>query len=67
MGAKVAWHDPLVSCWAESKPVEITWDCDIAILATNQPGMDFNKLIERGTLILDCTNSINGLFGVTPL
>jgi UDP-N-acetyl-D-glucosamine dehydrogenase len=67
MGANVAWHDPLVPFWAETKPVEITWDCDIAILATSQPGMDFDKLIERGTLILDCTNSINGLFGVTPL
>ena len=67
MGANVAWYDPLVQFWSGSKPVELTWECDVAILATNQPGMKLNQLFERGALILDCTNSINGLTGVTPL
>ena len=66
-GAEVAWHDPLVPVWEGSKPVDLGWHCDVAILATKQPGMDLDQLIARGVLILDCTNSIQGLFGVTSL
>jgi UDP-N-acetyl-D-glucosamine dehydrogenase len=39
-GATVAWHDPLVSKWESSAPVDLDWDCDVAILATMQPGMN---------------------------
>lgn len=56
-GCLVAWHDPLVKVWKESKSVDIDWQCDIAILATNQPGMNIERLIEAGIQILDCTNS----------
>ena len=66
-GANVAWHDPLVPDWEGSKSVDLGWHCDVAILATKQPGMNFNQLIGRGVLILDCTNSLNGLAGVTSL
>ncbi len=66
-GAEVAWHDPLVPLWKDSKPVDLLWSCDIAILATKQPGMDVEKLISRGVQILDCTNSIKNLAGVTSL
>ena len=66
-GADVAWHDPLVLSWEGSKPVDLGWDCDVAILATKQPGMDFQSLISRGVRILDCTNSIKNLTGVTSL
>ena len=66
-GADVAWHDPLVPTWEGSKPVDLGWDCDVAILATNQPGMDVGKLIARGVQILDCTNSIKGKIGVISL
>jgi len=66
-GADVAWHDPLVPTWEGSKPVDLAWDCDVAILATKQPGMDVEKLISKGIRILDCTNSIKNLTGVTSL
>ena len=66
-GAEVAWHDPLVSVWEGSKPVDLGWECDVAILATMQQGMDVAQLIARGVQILDCTNSAKDLAGVTSL
>ena len=65
--ADVAWHDPLVSVWGGSNPVDLEWECDVAILAIKQPGMNLNRLIESGVLILDCTNSLNGFAGVSSL
>jgi UDP-N-acetyl-D-glucosamine dehydrogenase len=66
-GAEVAWHDPLVSIWNDSEPVDLEWKCDVAILATKQPGMNVNALAERGIQILDCTNSLKNVAGVTAL
>ena len=66
-GADVAWHDPLVPVWEGSKSVDLDWECDVAILATKQPGMNLGKLIARGIQILDCTNSITGQTGVSSL
>ena len=66
-GAEVAWHDPLVATWEGSKPVDLSWECDVAILATKQPGMDIEALIARGIQILDCTNSVKNRAGVTSL
>ena len=66
-GAVVAWHDPLVPIWEGSQPVDLSWECNVAILATKQPGMDVEQLIKRGIQILDCTNSVKDLAGVTSL
>ena len=66
-GADVAWHDPLVPVWEGSNPVALDWYCDVAILATMQPGMNLDQLIDRGIQILDCTNSITGREGVCSL
>jgi UDP-N-acetyl-D-glucosamine dehydrogenase len=66
-GAEVAWHDPLVPIWEGLDPVDLEWHCDVAILATNQPGMDLTQLIARGVQILDCTNSLNGQKGVNSI
>lgn len=66
-GAIVAWHDPLVEMWEGTKPVDLTWECDVAILATKQPGMILDQLLLRGIQILDCTNSLRGLSGVSSL
>jgi UDP-N-acetyl-D-glucosamine dehydrogenase len=66
-GAEVAWHDPLVPVWEGSNPVELDWKCDVAILATKQPGMNLTPLIVRGIQILDCTNSLFGQSGVSSL
>jgi len=66
-GAEVAWHDPLVPAWEGTNPVDLNWDCDLAILATNQPGMKVEQLIANGIVILDCTNSLAGVAGVVSL
>lgn len=66
-GAEVAWHDHLVPVWEGSNPVDLNWDCDVAILATKQPGMKLDQLIANGVPILDCTNSIFGQVGVSSL
>jgi hypothetical protein len=47
--------------------VDYDWDCDVAIVATNQPGLDLKRLIEKNIKILDCTNSYGGEKGVTLL
>jgi UDP-N-acetyl-D-glucosamine dehydrogenase len=66
-GAEIAWHDPLVTLWEGTKPVNLSWDCDVAILATNQPGMDVSQISAKGVPILDCTNSVKDLAGVISL
>jgi UDP-N-acetyl-D-glucosamine dehydrogenase len=66
-GADIAWHDPLVQVWEDSNPVDLDWDCDVAILATKQPGMNLEQLINRGVQILDCTNSLTGQAGISSL
>ena len=66
-GAEVAWHDPLVTTWESSNPVDLSWNCDVAILATNQPGINFQELFARDVKILDCTNSLAGISGVNYL
>jgi len=66
-GADVAWHDPLVNVWEGTEPVDLSWECDVAILATKQPGMLFAQLLNRGIQILDCTNSLTGQPGVNSL
>jgi UDP-N-acetyl-D-glucosamine dehydrogenase len=66
-GAKVAWHDPFVSVWEGTDPVELDWECDLAILAIKQSNMDLTHLIKKGVKILDCTNSISDTAGVILL
>jgi UDP-N-acetyl-D-glucosamine dehydrogenase len=66
-GAEVAWHDPLVPAWEESNPVDLDWKCDVAVLAVKQPGMNVDQLINRGVLILDCTNTLTSKAGVRSL
>ena len=66
-GVVVGWNDPLVTTWEGSEPVDLEWNCHVAILATHQPGMDLTKLTDKGIQILDCTNSITGQAGVSSL
>ena len=66
-GCIVEWVDPLVAKWENSTPVDISWDCDVAVLVTNQSGMDIQAISDRGVPILDCTNSHSGFKGVTLL
>ena len=64
-GCVVAWHDPLVSVWDGSQGVELDWECDVAILATMQPGMSLEELIVvKSRLGCQPTNSlIKSMFG----
>jgi UDP-N-acetyl-D-glucosamine dehydrogenase len=66
-GADVAWVDPLVPVWEGTQPVTEAWQCDVAIVATNQPGMDVKSIIARGIPVLDCTNNYGNLAGVELL
>jgi UDP-N-acetyl-D-glucosamine dehydrogenase len=66
-GAQVAWNDPLVPVWEGTEPVDLDWECDVAILATRQPEMDVELLLAKGIRILDCTNTISDRVGVTSL
>ena len=66
-GANVAWHDPMVPTWEGTPPVDLDWDCHVAILATNQPGLDYSRFVTNGVQILDCTNSIIGKSGVVSI
>ncbi len=66
-GADVAWHDPLVTMWEGTEPVDFNWQCDVAILATKQPGVDIQQIVARGIQVLDCTNSYKNHQGVTSL
>jgi UDP-N-acetyl-D-glucosamine dehydrogenase len=66
-GAVVGWNDPLVPTWEGSEPVDLGWKCDVAILATHQPGMNLTQLSDQGMIILDCTNTMTGMVGVSSL
>jgi UDP-N-acetyl-D-glucosamine dehydrogenase len=66
-GAEVAWVDPLVPVWEGTEPVTEAWECDVAIVGTNQPGMDVKSIIDRGVPVLDCTNNYGDLSGVELL
>jgi hypothetical protein len=33
--------------------VDLNWECDVAILATNQPGMNLIEIIKKETKILE--------------
>ena len=66
-GVEVAWHDPLVPFWEGSTSVDINWECHVAILANKQPGMQLDLLLGIGIPILDCTNTLKSLPGVTQL
>ena len=66
-GAEVAWIDPLVPIWEGTQQVTELWDCDVAIVAINQPGLDVKTIVDRGVPVLDCTNSYGELSGVELL
>ena len=66
-GGEVAWVDPLVPLWEGTKPVNEAWHCDVAIVATNQPGLDVKSLLARGIPVLDCTNNYGEQPGVELL
>jgi UDP-N-acetyl-D-glucosamine dehydrogenase len=66
-GYEVGWIDPLVADWEGSLPVDVTWECDAAVIATAQPGLPVAHISARGVPILDCTGSFKDLAHVVRL
>jgi UDP-N-acetyl-D-glucosamine dehydrogenase len=66
-GATVIWHDPLVKEWGGSKSNNLDSAFDVAVIATNQSGMDVASITARGIRVLDCTNNFGHLAGVEVL
>ena len=66
-GFEVAWHDPLVADWEGLAPVDLSWECDVAVVATAQPGMHVEEVATRGIPILDCTGKFKDLANVVLL
>lgn len=67
LGHEVFWSDPYVETWEGTKPASQITDCDVAILAVNQPGIDLSSLLNHKIAILDCTNSYVNVEGIVSL
>lgn len=66
-GYEVGWIDPLVANWEGSLPVDLSWECDVAVIATAQPGLPVDQISARGIPILDCTGVFKDLPNVVRL
>ena len=66
-GYEVGWIDPLVEDWEGSMPVDLSWECDVVVVATAQPGLPVENYSERGIPILDCTGVFKDLPNVVRL
>jgi len=66
-GYEVGWIDPLVTDWDGSLPVDMSWECDVAVVATAQPGLPVEDISARGIPILDCTGVFKHLANVVRL
>ena len=67
LGHQVLWSDPFVESWEETEPTSTSTDCDVAILAVNQPGIDLTVLLSNGIPVLDCTNSYTSVEGIVSI
>ena len=61
-GAKVVWHDHLVSTWRGESSSPIA-GADIAIVVTTHDGVDIDAIKGCG-YVFDCTGSIAGVEGI---
>lgn len=66
-GYEVGWIDPLVTDWEGTLPVDISWECDVAVVATAQPGLPVEHISAKGIPILDCTGVFKDLANVIRL
>ena len=66
-GYEVGWIDPLVADWDGLLPVDLAWECDVAVVATAQPGLPVADISFRGIPILDCTGVFKDLANVVRL
>jgi UDP-N-acetyl-D-glucosamine dehydrogenase len=60
-GAKISWHDPLVSNWNDSESVELTSETyDVTIVSVLHDVMDKSKIAATSKYLFDCTGKIPG-------
>jgi UDP-N-acetyl-D-glucosamine dehydrogenase len=57
-GHTVIWHDPIVKEWEKTQSCSLEEDCDLVVIAVNQPGIDLDLIKSKNVPIYDCTNSI---------
>jgi len=60
-GAKISWHDPLVSNWRRSDSVELSGEnYDVTIVAVLHDVMDKSKIASTSKYLFDCTGKMTG-------
>jgi UDP-N-acetyl-D-glucosamine dehydrogenase len=60
-GAKISWHDPLVSNWRGSDSVELSGEnYDVTIAAVLHDIMDKSKIASTSKYLFDCTGKMPG-------
>jgi UDP-N-acetyl-D-glucosamine dehydrogenase len=60
-GAKISWHDPLVSNWRGSDSVELSSQSyDVTIVAVLHDIMDKSKIASTSKYLFDCTGKMPG-------
>lgn len=67
LGHEVLWSDPFVASWDGTQPASTITDCDVAILAVNQPGIELTALLSNDIPVLDCTNSYTNVEGIVSI
>ena len=67
LGHEVLWSDPFLESWEGTQPASIITDCDVVILAVNQPGIDLTALLRNQIPVLDCTNSHINVEGIVSI
>jgi len=63
----VAWHDQNIAEWFGEKSVPIDWECDLVVIAVEQPGIDYSSILQKKIPILDCVNTLGDIDGVIHL
>jgi UDP-N-acetyl-D-glucosamine dehydrogenase len=60
-GAKISWHDPLVSNWRGSDSVELSGETyDVTIVAVLHYAMEKSKIASTSKYLFDCTGKMPG-------
>ena len=60
-GAKISWHDPLVSNWKGSTSVELSEkDYDVTVVSVLHDSMDKSKIASTSKYLFDCTGKLPG-------
>lgn len=56
-GAKVSWHDPLISSWLDSRPSD-SMNFDLVILSVMHQNTDLTRVVKSGKIVCDLTGTL---------